>query len=244
MKLFITDYDETLYIDNANFNINKSKLLELHKLGIIIIISTGRCFNSIKKQLVKNNIYYDYLHCADGSILYDKNDNLIKFYDIDHKIIQEIISLKENAKVEDIQISYSNEYKNKYNKNDKIAGINLVIKNELLDKDFVNNFLNLKNKYSNYNFLYYTHVDYTYLCVKKENVNKAFAIKYMSELLNINPKDIYVIGDSFNDIEMIKEYNGASIIGNDEVNKVSKKTYHYVYEYINDILEDLSIKIN
>lgn len=242
MKLFITDYDGTLYINNQNFKINKQKLLELHKLGVIIIISTGRCFKSIKEQLNKHSIYYDYIHCADGSIMYDKNDNLINFYEMSHDIVKEILSLKEKAIIEDVQISYPEEYKNIYNEKEKIAGINLVIKSELVNKEFVNDFLNLKTKYRNYNFLFYDHGDYAYLCVKKNKVNKAYAIKFIEDLLNINKNDIYVIGDSNNDLEMIKEYNGVSIIGNDNINKSSKKTYHYVYEYINEIKEDLSIK--
>jgi len=242
MKILITDYDGTLYIDNFNFKINKQKLLELHDLGVIIVISTGRCYKSIKQQLTKNNIYYDYIHCADGSIIYDKNDNLINFYEMNHKIVKEVLSLKEKLVIEDIQISYPEEYKNEYKENDKIAGLNLVIKSELVNKEFVDEFLNLKNKYPNYNFLYYDHGDYAYLCVKKAYVNKAYAIKFMEELLNINKNNIYVIGDSCNDLEMIQEYNGVSIIGNEEVNKLSKKTYHYFYEYVDDIKKDLSIK--
>ena len=243
MKLFVTDYDGTLFIDEINLAINRKKLLELHKLGFIITISTGRSFKSIRKQLEEHNLYYDYIHCADGSIIYDNKDNLINFFEIEHSIVNEILKLKEKAIIEDIQISYPLEYKNIYNKNDKIAGINLVIKSELIDKNFVLEFMNLKEKYPNYNFLFYDHGDYAYLCVKKEYVNKACAIKFMQDLLQISKDNIYVIGDSFNDLEMIMEYNGVSIIGNSDVNKKSKKVYHQVYEYVNDIKEDLSIKI-
>ena len=146
MKLFITDYDGTLLIDELSLSINRNKLLELHNLGFIIVISTGRCFDSIKKQIEKYNLYYDYLHCADGSIIYNKNDELILFNEIKHDIINEILLLKDRINVKEIQISYPKEYKNLYNKNDKIAGINLVVKSEFLDMNFVNEFLNLKKK--------------------------------------------------------------------------------------------------
>lgn len=243
MKLFVTDYDGTLFKDELSLSINKKKLLELHNLGFIIIISTGRSFNSIKNQIEKYDLYYDYLNCADGSIIYDNQNNLLKFYEAEHAIINEILTLKEKIKVEEIQIIYPDDYKSKYNKNDKIAGINLVVKSELVDKQFVNEFLNLKKTYKNYNFLFYDHGDYAYFCVKKSLINKAYAVKYMQELLNIKKEDIYVIGDGYNDLEMIEEYNGSSIIGINEINKLSKKTYHHVYEYINEIKEDLSIKI-
>lgn len=243
MKLFITDFDGTLYTDDSNIKINRRKILELHKLGFIIIISTGRCFESIKKQVKKYDLYYDYLHCADGSIIYDNNDKLIKFSEIEHDIIVKIISLKEKYNVEDLQISYPREYKNIYNKHDKIAGINMVVKSELIEKELIDEFFKLKENYPNYNFLFYDHGDYAYFCIKKKDVSKAYAIKYMQELFNIKKEDIYVIGDSYNDLEMIEKYNGCSILGNDDINKKSKKVYHHLYEYINEIKEDLSITI-
>ena len=62
----------------------------------------------------------------------------------------------------------------------------------------------------------------------------------MQNKYNILNQDIYVIGDSDNDIEMIFDFNGVSIYGNNEmIKKVSKKQYNYVYEYIEDILKDV-----
>ena len=240
MKLFVTDYDNTLFIDEINLKINKKKLKELHKLGFIINISTGRSFESIKNQVLKYNIYYDYLTCCDGSIIYDNNDKLINFYEMDHYIIDEILKLKDKTKYEEIQLSYPLKYKNEYNRNDKIAGINIVVKEEFLNNDFINEFNNLKRKYPNYGFYIYDHNEYHYFCVKKDNVTKAKGINYLKELLNINEKDIYVIGDSLNDLEMIKKYNGVSIIsGCKEIIELSKKSYHHVYEYIDDIIKEI-----
>lgn len=236
MKLFVTDYDGTLLIDEINLAINRKKLLELHNLGFIIVISTGRSFQSIKKQVLKYQLYYDYLHCADGSIIYNKNDELIKFYAMEHDIVKDILILKKKINLEEIQVSLPESYQDTYHKNDKIAGINLVIKPEFINNDFIQEFMNLKEKYPHYNFLYYDHGNYIYLCVKKEHVNKAMGIKFMQEYLQIEKQDIYVIGDSDNDLEMIKEFNGVGIKGNNSnINKYSKKTYHQVYEYIDDI---------
>lgn len=235
MKLFVTDYDGTLFIDEINLNINRKKLLELHKLGYIIVISTGRSFESIKKQVEKYNIYYDYLNCADGASIYDKNDNLLAFFEMKHDIVKEILKLKDKTKYEEIQICYPDCYKDTYNELDKIAGINIVLKSTYKDNSFINEFLNLEKKYPNYNFLIYDHGTYIYFCVKLKGVCKAYAVNYMKNLLNVKQENIYVIGDSFNDLEMIKEYNGVSIVGNLELNKCSKKTYHHVYEYIDEI---------
>lgn len=242
MKLFVTDFDGTLFIDEMNLKINKKRLLELHNLGFIIIISTGRSFNSIKNQVEKFNLYYDYLHCADGSIIYDRDDKLINFYEMDHKIVKTLLSLKDKIIYDEIQISYPKNYENSYRENDKIAGINIVIKREFYSDDFVNEFMSLKEKFPNYNFLNYDHGNYIYLCVKKNNVSKAMGIKFMENYLNIKKDDIYVIGDSDNDLEMIKNYNGVGIKGNNEnINKYATKLYHHVYEYIDEIKKDMYI---
>ena len=41
-----------------------------------------------------------------------------------------------------------------------------------------------------------------------QDTNKSNAIKVLSHNLNIDKSQIYTIGDSYNDINMIKDYNG------------------------------------
>lgn len=243
MKLFVTDYDGTLFTDEINLTINRKKLLELHQLGFIIVISTGRSFQSIKKQILKYDLYYDYLHCADGSIIYNKDDTLIKFYSMEHDIVKDVFILKDKINYEEIQISLPEYYQDTYRENDQISGINIVIKPQFMNHSFLNEFMDLKEKYPHYNFLIYDHGNYIYLCIKKEHVSKAMGVKFMQEYLKIPKQNVYVIGDSDNDLEMIKEFDGVGIKGNNlNINKYSKKTYHQVYEYIDEIKETLVIK--
>ena len=57
-------------------------------------------------------------------------------------------------------------------------------------------------------------------------------------LNNIKKEDIYVIGDSSNDIEMIKDFNGVGMDNSSlEVLKIVKKTYPEVSDYLNEILK-------
>jgi len=50
-------------------------------------------------------------------------------------------------------------------------------------------------------------------CIETEVIpsgcDKSASIEYLSDTLNINPENIYTIGDSANDIGMIEKYNGA-----------------------------------
>ena len=92
MKLFVTDYDNTLYIDSESIEKNVKKLQELQENNFYIVISTGRSLPSIKEKIKEHNIPFDFLTCADGSIIYDKNYNLLKFYEIKKEIINEVIN--------------------------------------------------------------------------------------------------------------------------------------------------------
>ena len=241
MKLLVTDYDGTFLIDEVSLKKNIKAVNKLRKLGFKFIISTGRSFSSIKKQVELHNIPYDYLHCADGACVFDNNDNLLNFYEMDHQILDELMNLIKNVNYEEIQICYPKTYEDTYNKNDKIAGVNIVFRGENYSPQFEKDFLKLKEKYPNYNFLIYDHITYVYLCIKAPNICKSAAIKFMEEKYNIDPKDIYVIGDSDNDIEMVRDYKGVSIMGkNDEIKEYSKKQYNHVYEYISDIIKDVS----
>ena len=54
---------------------------------------------------------------------------------------------------------------------------------------------------------------------------------------HVNKKDVYVIGDSYNDYDMIKEYNGVAMTTSyPEILEIVNKTYSSVSDYIKDIL--------
>ena len=82
--------------------------------------------------------------------------------------------------------------------------------------------------------------DFTYLCVKPKGITKSSAIKCLMDKHNLTMSDIYVIGDSYNDLEMIRDYKGVCMATSyKEVLDVSKKVYKSVRDYIYDILKEV-----
>ena len=238
MKLFVADYDNTLFITEESLKENIKKLKELQQKNYYIVISTGRSLPSIKEKIQEYHIPFDYLTCADGSIIYDKNYQLIKFYEIKKDIINEIINFKNNINYEEIQISYKTGYSNILDLNKEIAGINIVIHNNNINNKTKILFNNLKEKYPNYNYLIYNHNPYSYYCIKQQHVSKSMGINYLKEYLNIKKEDIYVIGDSDNDYEMIKDFNGVCVSNStDSILNLCKEKYQQVSDYINHLLK-------
>lgn len=141
-KLLVSDYDMTLKViyDFKNDFLIKANIEAIRELinnGHIFMLNTGRDYNSIKEEVDKNHIPYNYLACNDGTILLDENDKLIHYYDLhmreyDYELLFNIL-IKEGYHphailgrmyVEDKNISeIANKYYLTYNKRDGMVGL-------------------------------------------------------------------------------------------------------------------------
>lgn len=65
--------------------------------------------------------------------------------------------------------------------------------------------------------------EYDYLDITPKNIGKAYALNYLSKLLNVEHSDVMAIGDNINDIDMIKSFGiGATLSDSyEEVKKVA-----------------------
>ena len=234
MKLLVSDFDGTYYVDDINILKNNLKIQEFRSNNNLFMLSSGRSFNSLKSMCVKYNIEYDYLSCCDGSILYDKFDNIIVKYDLNKEIIDEFLKLKELAKIKKIQYSYPDDYYSDI-KDESLIGCNIVIENQEINKEFLDKLNELEKKYLEYDFLIYKHDDVTFFCLKNKGINKSTTIKYLKESLSILDDNIYTFGDNENDYYMLKYFNGY-YIGNvdNKIKEISLKGYNQVYEFFED----------
>lgn len=240
MKLFITDYDGTLYKNDLELKENINMLKKLQNNNFKIVISTGRSYPSIKNQVDIYNIPYDYLSCADGSIIYDNKDNIVALFSMEKKVVKPFEKFYRNINYEEIQFVYKEGYSNILKDDDELLGINVCISTVNYTKEIVNKFIKMSKDYPNYNFLNYMHPNYSYLCIKPKGITKSSAIKCLMDINNIATNDIYVIGDSYNDYQMVKDYHGVCMNSScNEVLKIANKSYKRVKDYIIDILKEI-----
>ena len=210
MKLLVSDYDGTLnpYIGDIQSNLNEIK--KFCDRGNMFMISTGRSFESIKKEINKHNIKYDYLSCNDGNLLLDKHNQLVYSTNISNDIDKALSMLK---------IMFANISLKPVIYNDNILEYELVTDN--IDDKFL---LELNMICGLYNLCYKTfHIkdkQYIYICDK--SISKSTAINKISELEKIKKCDIFTIGDDQNDFEMINDFNGYTFPwGRQELKNVS-----------------------
>ena len=204
--MLVSDYDGTFKSDIKNLKINIEAINKFREAGNIFAISTGRMYKSIKKECRMYNINYDYLFCNDGAVLFDSEDNIIYKETIDTKTLLEISSI-----INEYEGIKSIEYYNSYDKTDLVLDdsiiqilINLKILNDYknLKKYITNKFPDIKmSKYFIYSWL-------------TKNTDKSKGLEILANKLSneISRENIITIGDNFNDLAMLKDFNGYRIL--------------------------------
>ena len=251
MKILATDYDNTLAmngkVDIKVLNSIKKWRDDGNKFGIV----TGRDFRLIHIEIEKYNIPFDFLVCATGCVIYNQNLEIISeksmsedavkylidapiFKEKDHFIISKkndtylVCSKKEREKYEKIDIKdfwiereNFNDYENVNQFGVRVRDIEQAKKcKEIIIKDIGDKVI--------------PHQNMNCLDITPVGIDKGLGIKILLEKMNWINSKIFVIGDKYNDIPMIKMFNGYTVINaNDEVKKEAKA----VYKDVGDLIE-------
>lgn len=198
MKVLISDFDDTLYINEDDVRENAKKIDEFRKNGNIFIISTARNYSAIKKACIKNNIVVDYFFCDIGATMLDFNGKVLY-----SQCIKEV----DRKKIEEILDKYSKEIIiNRYGTNDiqekgKKGVVEYKIKGNMKElskiKQIVDNKIqNIKTQITeDSRFIIHTST--------KEEI-----IEIFMRNRGVKKSSIYTVGDEIDDLEMLKKYNG------------------------------------
>lgn len=189
MKLIVSDFDLTFFDDNYAENI---KLInDFVDKGNIFVIATGRSYELLKKEIENKNIKFKYLICSDGAIILDETLNILKQIVFDECINEIIEHLKKDSNLLSIDIDSNAE---------GISGVYCIFN----DIEYASKALeNIKKKY-NVDGYVTTHG----INIINKGISKVNGIDYIKGILKIEDKNIYTVGDSINDVEMIEKYNG------------------------------------
>lgn len=218
-KLLSSDYDSTLNVIDYDIYFNLSAIRKFRNLGNIFLLNTGRPYNSIKKEIKKFNIPYDYLACNDGNILFDSNDHEIYINHINEHID---FKIDDNIKIKPFMHK------------DYIIEYQICLK-----KDQIEDFIQIKKICRDNNLGYYIFEQYGryFIYVSNGLITKSIPVNMVSELENIDKCDIFTIGDNFNDLEMIRDYNGYTLPwASKEVKEMSNGTVLSVRSLVKKIV--------
>ena len=232
-KVLVVDYDRTLFINNSDMLNNINSINKFRENGNIFIIATGRTYNSLKKEIDKYNIEYDYLILNHGSFVIKKDKSTLFHYKIDKNILFNITNYLSKYKPKSVMYSYYTEDTNDIN-NPDISKITIVFQKDI--ETFKKVMMDIVKKYNNKLNIYFTQ-NYEIEIISKET-NKSRAIDLLMKKANFKKENIYTIGDSYTDIDMIHDYNGSCMEKSIDILKNNKniKKYSSVSVLIKDIL--------
>ena len=230
-KILVSDYDQTFYLNDEDIEINKEAVDSFRKEGNIFVIATGRSYFDFHNKVNMYNFDYDYAIINHGATILDKNDNVFANFSINDDVINSIkkdLQLEKSMKgfcCSELESRVDFEHNNltkinvKYNTKEEAMTINEIINNKYSDD--VNSYYVTENS----------------LEIISNKTNKSNAINLLIERLNILPENVYTIGDGYSDIEMIKDFNGYSMVNSvDELKQVAIKEYESVSNLIDEII--------
>lgn len=215
---------------------NVKAIQKYRNYGGKFVIVTGRSKASINKVITQYNIPYDYIISNNGAVIFDKDN--VKLYEQsiipeDTNKIIEYLKSKENIEI----FFYDDKDKVEYN-NQKLLKIRIRTFDYKLAQN-IENEINSIFKYevkahSSFPEMYYDNIKFVIIDVVSKNAGKENAIKELIKRLKIEKEKVATIGDGRNDIAMIKEYNGYSMVS---AEKGAKKAADIIFESVADVLE-------
>ena len=206
MNLLISDYDGTIkpyeknpnIIERETFKKNIKSINKFIEKGNIFAIATGRSTDSIKEEIKKYNINYNYLLTYNGRTILNNKNKIIFSNQINNSIINNLINkdiIKEIRKYNDF--GYTKETEN-------LVYIKLFLKHF---RNLKQTLIELRKENPT------TKIDYDYIynsIIIRNSFNKRNGIEELlkEEKIIIPKEKIITVGDETNDIDMINEYNG------------------------------------
>lgn len=202
-KLLVSDYDGTFNIHN-NRSVIDSNIDAVKRFidnGNIFSLASARSFNSLKREIDKYKIPYNYLVCNNGGVVFDKDDNIIFFHPVLNSSL--LKTLKYLNKLGILKrILFKDFYGNITTDLNEVCDIICTINTDNLDK--------LNQIQEELNYLCST--PFFHLLVFSEKMDKVDGIDIIACKESITEEAIYTVGNDFFDKNMLLRYNGYRMI--------------------------------
>lgn len=238
--LIALDLDDTLL--NYNKEVSKKTkdcLRKLYNNGFIIVIASGRIFDTCYEEVSKLD-FINYMVTDSGSLIYDNiNKNIVYKKALSKIDVKRIISLYDD-KTEYIEFSdehyyykYSKNSLNHYGLSRDIGDISEFIKNNKSIHSTIKMYDCTNNKYiikkvSKYcptiNIIEMKNNDGDkWLELISKGVSKYNALKYIMKKEKVDKNNVIAFGDNYNDIDMIikSKYGVAMENATNEIKEVA-----------------------
>lgn len=204
-KLLVADYDSAIFSWSKNItNINIEAIKQFRKNGNKFVIMSSRDYKSLKKFLSQSNCEYDAIICNSGNIAIDNENNII---------FKQCLS---KSQVEDLKYYFKNlgkkyiESYHMYNLAGYTYTSDCIIDFYVVPKPFKRikpMIEELKHFYPDIDVEQYLES----ICIRKK-ISMIDSIGEVSKYFKVKEKNIYTIGKTANDYEILEKYNGYNLL--------------------------------
>jgi|GEM_PF-778417 len=220
MKIIVSDFDGTLFSDA--FEANLEAINSFVAAGNKFIIATGRAMNSLSEDLSLVELDCEYYICNDGAVIFDRYFNVVYRKDIRGEIVRPIFNILQDDK-NTLEVFVDTSHGFVADPNKAANGIRA----RFLDKTQA--MITLDSIMRQYPEVH-GYISTNWVNIIDHKINKATAIDFLVESYKYDSNEIITVGDGINDYEMIKNYNGFTLInGHEDLKTIS-----------NGIVKDLS----
>ena len=202
-KLLVSDYDGTFFINKTDMKKNIYDIRKFREEGNIFAFATGNNYENFIRVIEKNDIEYDYLLLDHGSVIVDKDGKLIHSCHINPDAAKSII---EKLDLNKLKYTLCSMWKANCDNTSEVTKISIAIKElkyaEEVTKDINDSYGKFVNAYT------MIFDDMNMVEVISSTMDKEKAIEILARKIGISSDNIYTIGNGYNDIAMIEEFNG------------------------------------
>ncbi|OLO26371.1 phosphoglycolate phosphatase, TA0175-type [Alkalihalophilus pseudofirmus] len=210
IKLIAIDLDGTLLNHQHEISMeNREAIKQAEAQGIHVVISTGRTIMACE-ELVKSLSLSSYLITVNGSEIWDENGKLIDRQILDVEHIKHMWQLKQQHNTFCWAATVGNVWKEKFPEEfteHEWMKFGFDVKDDNIRKVILDELLQIKE-------LEVSNSSLTNIEINAAGVNKARAIEKVCKRLGITMDHVLSMGDSLNDLAMIKEAGIGVAMGN------------------------------
>lgn len=223
MKIIVSDFDNTFY--TAEYEKNIQLIKSFIEKGNKFIIATGRPIYLLKPDIEDYNLDCSYIVCNDGGVIFDSEGKKIFEENIDKEVAKEVYELlSKDDNFEEVFIDTALNFSKDIN--DTFNAILALPKDKKIAQKQIDE---LMEKYPSIQ----GYISHRWLNILNKNSSKGNAIKMLMNMNNWSYDDVITIGDNYNDISMLENFNSFIIKGDKNIEDKAK----YVVNNFKEMLE-------
>ncbi|MGL4762178.1 MAG: HAD-IIB family hydrolase [Sarcina sp.] len=215
-KMLASDLDGTLILKDLISEKDRQAIRDLRENGYIFTVSTGRPLNGVSTLDVDNEIEVDYYVLLNGALILNSKKEMVKHVLMENGVIKEIL---DDILTDEMRIGIDTGYKTYlFNEredfpfknyqaiqsfdeiNEDVSLLAIAFDDKPFDEiEALKNYIN--HKYGNSISVYR---NTKYIDIVPKGCSKGNGVKMVAEMASIEHKDVYTIGDSYNDVAMFE----------------------------------------